>query len=44
MDAIAAVAKNLSEENAIYIAQTEMACLDDMSLDGDLPDDLSEPE
>jgi hypothetical protein len=41
---IADVAENLTEENAIYIAQTEMACLDDMSLDGDLPDDMSEPE
>jgi hypothetical protein len=41
---IAAIAENESEENAISIAQTEIACLDDLSLDGDIPDDVSDTE
>ena len=44
VDDIAAVAEILTEENAIFIAQTEIDCLDELSLEGDLPDDLSEEE
>jgi hypothetical protein len=44
VDDIAAVAENLTEENAIFIAETEIDCLDELSLEGDVPDDLSEPE
>ena len=44
MHDIAAIAENESEENAISIAQTEIACLDDLSLDGDIPDDVSDTE
>ncbi len=39
-----AIAKKESNENAIYIAQTEIACLDDLSLDGDILDDISDNE
>jgi hypothetical protein len=38
---IAAVAQNETMENAIFIAQTEIAMLDELSLEGDLPDDIS---
>jgi hypothetical protein len=41
VDDIAAIAKNVTMENAIFIAQTEIACLDDLSLDGDIPDNVS---
>jgi hypothetical protein len=41
VDDIAAIAKNATMENAIFIAQTEISCLDDLSLDGDIPDDVS---
>jgi hypothetical protein len=41
VDDIAAVTENMSEENAILIAETEIAYLDDLSLEGDIPDDLS---
>jgi hypothetical protein len=44
VDDIAAVAEILTEENTIFIAQTEIDCLDELSLEGDLPDDLSEEE
>jgi hypothetical protein len=33
-----------TKEGAIIIAQDEIACLDDMSLEGDIPDDVSEKE
>ena len=39
---IAEVYKYSTEEDAIIIAQSEIACLDDVSLDGDIPDDISE--
>jgi hypothetical protein len=38
---ISAVTENMSEDNAILIAETEIAYLDDLSLEGDIPDDLS---
>jgi hypothetical protein len=44
MDDIAAIAKNELEDNAIFIAQTEIACLDDLSLEGDIPKDVSDTE
>ncbi len=44
MDCIADIAKNESEENAIYIAQTEIDCLDDLSLEGDIPEDVSDTD
>jgi hypothetical protein len=31
-------------ENAIIIAQREIECLDKLSLEGDVPDDMSEEE
>jgi hypothetical protein len=40
VDDIAAITKNESEEKAIFIAQTETACLNDLSLDGDIPNDI----
>jgi hypothetical protein len=44
VDDICAIAENMSEENAIFIAQTEIDCLDDLSLEGDIPDDVSDSE
>ena len=44
VDDIAAIAENETEENAIFIARTEIACLDELSLDGDIPDDVSATE
>jgi hypothetical protein len=44
VDDIAAVSENLSQENAIYIAQTEIGYLDELSLEGDIPDDVSDSE
>jgi hypothetical protein len=41
VDDIAAIAENVSHENAIFIAQTEITCLDDLSLDGDIPGNVS---
>ena len=38
---IEAVAQNETMENAIFIAQTEIAMIDELSLEGDLPDDIS---
>jgi hypothetical protein len=35
------VAENETEENAVLIAQTEVGCLDELSLEGDIPDDVS---
>jgi hypothetical protein len=42
VDNIAKIAENETEENAVLIAQTEIGCLDDLSLEGDIPDDVSE--
>ncbi len=44
VDDIAGIAENETEENAVLIAQTEIGCLDDLSLQGDIPDDVSEKE
>ncbi len=44
LDNIVAVAENVTMENAIFIAQTEIACLDDLSLNGDIPDDVSDTD
>jgi hypothetical protein len=41
VDDIAGIAENVSDENAILIAETEIGYLDDLSLEGDIPDDLS---
>jgi len=41
---IAVIAQNESDENAISIAEKEIACLDELSLDGDVPDDVSDSE
>jgi hypothetical protein len=35
---------NQSEENAILITQTEIACLNNLSLEGDIPDNVSDTE
>ena len=42
MDYIAAIVAQATQEDAIFIAQDEIACLDDMSLEGDIPDDVSD--
>jgi translation initiation factor RLI1 len=39
-----AITENDSDENAILIAQTEIACLDDLSLEGDIPDNVLDSE
>jgi hypothetical protein len=44
VDDIAAIAENETNENAICIAQTEIDCLDDLSLEGDIPDDVSDTD
>jgi hypothetical protein len=44
VDDIAAIAENDSDENAILIAQTEIACLDNLYLEGDIPDNISDSE
>jgi hypothetical protein len=41
---IATIVELETKEGAIIIAQDEIACLDDMSLEGDIPDDVSEKE
>ncbi len=41
VDGIAAVVAWSSGEDAIFIVQDE-ACLDDMSLEGDIPDNISD--
>ncbi len=38
---IANVIQHSSSEDAILIAKTEILCLDDISLDGDIADDVS---
>jgi hypothetical protein len=40
LDDIAVIGKSHLDENAILIAQTEIACLDNLSLDGDIPDNI----
>ena len=42
VDDIAAVAENSTMENAIIISQTEIEYLDKLSLEGDVPDNISE--
>jgi hypothetical protein len=44
VDNIAEIAENETEENAILIAQTEISCLDDLSIEGDIPADVSDTE
>ena len=44
VDDIAEIAENETEENAVLIAQTEIDCLDDLSLEGDIPDDVSDTQ
>jgi hypothetical protein len=44
IDDIAQIAENETEENAILIAQTEISCLDDLSIEGDIPEDISNTE
>jgi hypothetical protein len=41
VDDIAAIAKNVSDENAIFIAQTGITCHDNLSLDGNIPNNVS---
>jgi hypothetical protein len=42
VDDIAEMAENETEENPILVAQTEISCLDDLSIGGDVPDDVSD--
>jgi hypothetical protein len=46
VDDIAEIAENETEENAILIAclKTEISCLDDLSIEGDIPEDISDTE
>ena len=44
VDDIAAIAELDTDENAIIIAQAEIDYLDDLSLEGDIPDDVSDIE
>jgi hypothetical protein len=37
-----AIAELETKEDAIIMAQDEIACLDDMSLEGDIPDNTSD--
>jgi hypothetical protein len=37
------IAENKTEENAVVIAQTEIDFLDDLSIEGDITDDASDP-
>ena len=37
-----AIAELETKEDAIMMAQDEIACLDDMSLEGDVPDNISD--
>jgi hypothetical protein len=41
VDDITKIAENETEENAILNAQTEISCLDDLSIEGDIPEDVS---
>jgi hypothetical protein len=40
MDRIAAITKLETPEDAIMMAQDEIACLDDKSLEGDIPNNV----
>jgi hypothetical protein len=42
VDNICVIAEIETEEDAIIIAQNKIACLGDMSLEGDLPDNVSD--
>jgi hypothetical protein len=42
LEDIAAIAELESHADAIMMAQDEIACLDDMSLEGDIGDDVSD--
>jgi hypothetical protein len=42
VDDIKEIAECMLHEDAIWVARDEIACLDDMSLDGDLPDNISD--
>ena len=42
VDDIAEVAETVSNENAILIARREISLLDELSLEGDIPDDISD--
>jgi hypothetical protein len=42
VDDILAIAELETPADAIMMAQDEIACLDDMSLEGDIPDDVSD--
>ena len=44
VDNIAKIAENETEENAILIARAEISCLDDLSIEGDIPEDVSDVE
>jgi hypothetical protein len=44
VDDIAEIAENETEENAILIAQTEISCLLDLSIEGEIPEDISNTE
>jgi hypothetical protein len=44
VDGIAEIAENETEENAILIAQTEISCLDNLSIEGNIPEDISNTE
>jgi hypothetical protein len=44
VDDIAEIAENETEENAILIARAEISCLDDLSIEGDIPEDVSDIE
>jgi hypothetical protein len=44
VDDICAFAENESMEDAIIMAKNEISCLDDLSLEGDIPEDVSDEE
>jgi hypothetical protein len=44
VDDIAEIVENETEENAILIAQTEISSFDDLSIKGDIPEDVSGKE
>jgi hypothetical protein len=44
VDNIAKIAENETEENAILIIQTEISCLDNLSIEGDILEDVTNTE
>jgi hypothetical protein len=42
VDDIREIAESELEEDAILMARNEITCLDDLSLEGDVPDDMSD--